>query len=156
MSGGPELGVPVPSQDRVRAILRVLLGLAYTVAGVLHIISPGGFLKITPAWVPLPETVVFLTGIAEISGGIGLAIIRKLRRAAAIGLALYAVCVFPANINHAMNMIAVGGETLTWWYHGPRLALQPVIVWLALWVGGVIDWPFSTQADLRDRESRSR
>ena len=71
---------------------------------------------------------------------------RRLRRAAGIGLALYAVCVFPANINHAVNDIAIGGTDLSWWYHGPRLARQPLFVWLALWVGGVIDWPFADRA----------
>ena len=38
--------------------------------------------------------------------------------------------------------IAIGGRALGWWYHGPRFVLQPVLVWLALWTGGVIDWPF--------------
>lgn len=32
-------------------------------------------------------------------------------------LALYSVCVFPANINHAVNHIAIGGTELGWWYH---------------------------------------
>ncbi len=124
----------------MRTILRIFLALAYLVAGVLHIVSPGPFLAITPAWVPLPETVIFLTGAAEIAGAIGL-LIPRLRMAAGIGLALYALCVWPANINHAVNAIAVDGDTLGWWYHGPRLALQPVFIWLALWVGEVVDWP---------------
>jgi hypothetical protein len=28
-------------------------------------------------------------------------------------------------------------------YHVPRLLAQPAIVWLALWVGEVTDWPFA-------------
>lgn len=125
-----------------RSILRLLLALFYMVAGIAHLRSPGGFLAITPEWVPFPEAVVALTGVAEILGAIGL-MIPRLRAAAGIGLAAYAVCVFPANINHALNDIAIGGTTLSWWYHGPRLLLQPLFVWLALWVGHVIDWPFS-------------
>jgi len=27
-------------------------------------------------------------------------------------------------------------------YHVPRMMLQPVLIWLALWAGKVIDWPF--------------
>ena len=27
-------------------------------------------------------------------------------------------------------------------YHIPRMIAQPIIVWWALWVGGVTDWPF--------------
>jgi hypothetical protein len=29
-----------------------------------------------------------------------------------------------------------------WLYHGPRLLLQPVLVWWALYAGAVTDWPF--------------
>ncbi len=125
----------------VRKALRILVALAYLVAGIAHLRSPGGFLQITPDWVPYPEAVVALTGIAEIAGAIGL-MIPRLRYTAAVGLALYALFVWPANINHALNDIAIGGRDLSWWYHGPRLVLQPVIIWLALWVGQVTEWPF--------------
>ncbi len=135
----------------IRPLLRLLLAIAYFVAGVLHIRSPEAFLAITPSWVPAPEQVVFLTGIAEIAGAMGLLVppmlIPRIRQAAGVGLALYALCVWPANINHAVNNIAIGGETLSWWYHGPRLALQPVFIWLALWVGEVVDWPFRRKTD---------
>lgn len=120
--------------------MRWLVAIFYGVAGVAHLRSPGGFLAITPGWVPWPEAVVALTGVAEIAGAVGL-MVGRLRWAAGLGLALYALCVWPANFNHAFNDIAVGGADLSWWYHGPRLALQPVIIWLALWVGGVTDWP---------------
>jgi uncharacterized membrane protein len=124
-----------------RTFFRYLLALIYLAAGIIHLRSPGGFLAITPSWVPFPAEVVAFTGIAEIAGAIGL-ITRRYRYAAGVGLALYSVCVFPANINHAINDIAIGGTRLSWWYHGPRLAFQPVFVWWALWVGGVTDWPF--------------
>jgi uncharacterized membrane protein len=134
----------------IRAGLRWLLALFYFAAGVAHLRSPAGFLAITPDWVPFPEAVVALTGAAEILGAIGLLIPRKTlswaRPAAGIGLALYALCVWPANFNHALNNIAVGGETLSWWYHGPRLVAQPLIIWLALWAGEVTDWPFRRKA----------
>lgn len=130
-------------KEWARTGLRVLLGLIYFVAGVAHIRSPGGFLQITPGWVPYPETVVLLTGLCELVGSVTLLFIPRLRAAAGIGLAAYAVGVFPANINHAINDVAIGGTHLSWWYHGPRLAFQPVFVWWALWVGGVIDWPFA-------------
>jgi uncharacterized membrane protein len=128
-------------EGRWRRAARWLLAIAYLVAGIAHLRSPGGFVAITPHWVPWPAQVVALTGIAEIAGAIGL-LIPRARRAAAMGLALYALCVWPANINHAVNDIALNGAHLSWWYHGPRLALQPVFIWWALWAGGVIDWPF--------------
>lgn len=127
--------------ENFRTSFRWLLAAFYFLAGVAHLRSPAGFLTITPAWVPFPEAVVAFTGIAELAGAIGL-LIPRFRRAAAIGLAAYAVCVYPANINHAINNLAIGGQEMSWWYHGPRLAFQPVFVWLALWVGQVFDWPF--------------
>jgi uncharacterized membrane protein len=138
---GAVIGERHPVESPVRRVARWLLALAYLVAGVAHIRSPGGFLAITPHWVPYPAQVILLTGIAEIAGAIGL-MIPRLRWAAGIGLALYALCVWPANINHAINHIQVGATQLGWWYHGPRLVLQPVIIWWALWAAHVTDWPF--------------
>ena len=133
-------------QEKARTILRWLLGIVYLVAGVGHVRSPEGFLQITPDWVPWPETVILLTGLCEIAGATALLFVPSLRRAAGIGLALYAVCVYPANIKHAMEGVAIGGTHLGWWYHGPRLAFQPVFVWWALFAGGVTDWPFRKRA----------
>jgi uncharacterized membrane protein len=130
----------------IRAGLRCLLALFYSAAGIIHLQNPAPFLAITPDWVPQPGLVVAFTGVAELAGAIGLLVpcswIGWARPAAGIGLALYALCVWPANFNHALNDIAVGGDRLSWWYHGPRLAAQPLIIWLALWVGEVTDWPF--------------
>lgn len=123
-----------------RLALRLLLAAAYAFAGYAHLVRPEPFLTITPSWVPFPEAVVFWTGIAEALGAIGLAqpFSRPLRQAAGIGLALYALCVWPANINHfAMDMaLKDGGLGLI--YHVPRMIAQPLLIWLALWTGEVI------------------
>ena len=127
----------------IRSASRWLLALFYALAGYLHLVRPEPFLTIMPDWVPAAEAVVWWTGIAELLGAAALAQpwSLDLRKAGAVGLALYAVCVFPANINHfAMNMAREdGGLGLA--YHLPRMTAQPVLVWLALWVGGVTDWP---------------
>ena len=95
-----------------------------------------------PTWVPAPEAVVWFTGVAELAGAIGLLQpwSPKLRRAAGWGLAAYAVCVFPANIVHFIRDMARPDLGLGLGYHVPRMLLQPVLVWLALWVSGV--FPF--------------
>lgn len=129
------------TREPVRTALRWLLAAFYAFAGYAHLARPEGFIAITPAWVPAPDLVVALTGIAEIAGALGL-LWKPVRRWAAIGLALYALCVWPANFNHALNDITVSGTNLDWGYHGPRLIAQPLIIWLALWVGDVVDWPF--------------
>lgn len=124
----------------IRLALRWLLAALYAFAGYMHLALPGPFLSVTPEWVPFPEAVIHWTGIAEIAGAVGLLqpASRRLRQAAGIGLALYALCVWPANINHfAMDMArSDGGLGLA--YHVPRMFAQPLVIWLALWVGEVI------------------
>ncbi len=112
---------------------RLFLVAIYLAAGILHVMLPGPFLFILPHWVPEPRFTIFITGLCEIAGAIGLCTARY-RRPAGVALALYAVAVFPANINHAQLDLASAHPVLGWWYHIPRLALQPVLVWLALWV----------------------
>lgn len=134
-----------------RLILRLVLGAAYLLAGVAHLRTPGPFLSITPAWVPEPELVIAATGVAEILGATALVAVPPLRRAAAICLALYAVCVYPANIKHALDAVSAHGASAWWPYHAPRLAFQPVIVWWALFAGGLTAWPFGRKAETRGR-----
>ena len=129
-------------QISLRFWMRAVLALFYFAAGILHLRAPGGFVKIVPSFVPWPAEVVWLTGVAEIAGAIGL-MIPRFQKTASIGLALYAICVFPANINHAFNQIDVGALPSSWWYHGPRFVLQPILVWWALFCSEVINWPFN-------------
>lgn len=131
---------------RARFALRVALALFYFGAGALHLAAPEPFVKITPAFVPWPEAIVAFTGLCEIAGAIGL-LTRRLRAAAAIGLALYAACVFPANVNHALAGIDVGGLPRSWWYHGPRLAFQPILVWLPLFAANLVTWPLRARRE---------
>jgi uncharacterized membrane protein len=134
--------------ERARMILRILLAIVYLYVGIAHLRSPATFLAIIPPWVPFPYQVILFTGLCEIAGAIAL-MTTRLRKAAGVMLALYAVCVFPANIRHAVEGIAIGGKTLGWGYHGPRLLFQPVFVWWALYAGGVINWPFKGKAGLK-------
>ncbi len=123
----------------IRTALRWLLAALYGFAGYKHIETPDPFLSITPAFVPFPEAVVFWTGIAEIIGALALLqpFSKPLRQAAGIGLALYALCVWPANINHFAIDMASDDGGLGLAYHVPRMIAQPLIIWLALWVGEV-------------------
>jgi uncharacterized membrane protein len=123
-----------------RAMMRLLMSAFYLVAGVLHLVAPAGFVLIVPNFVPWPETTVLITGVLEIAGASGL-LIKRFRRAAGIALAAYAICVFPANVYHAISGIQVGGWSTSWWYHAPRFFLQPVLVWWALYCAEVTDWP---------------
>ena len=127
--------------DRTRCVMRWLMATFYFVAGIVHLWAPDAFLPIVPSWVPAPRDVILITGLCELAGALAL-LTPSLRRWAGIMLALYAVCVFPANIKHAVDNIQLPGLPTSWWYHGPRLALQPVLVWWALFCARVVDWPF--------------
>jgi len=124
-----------------RRRLRYGLAALYGFIGIVHLVAANAMLPLMPAWVPEPWLVILATGLCEIAGAVGLLTVR-FRRAAGIGLALYAVCVYPANLKHAFDHVHVDGIPDSWWYHGPRLAFQPVLVWAALWAGGLIDGPF--------------
>ncbi len=134
----------ITTHSRSRTIARTALALAYAGIGVVHVTRPDAFLPIMPDWVPIPRDVVLATGVCELVGAAALAHPR-LRRAAGWAFAAYAVCVFPANIKHAIDNVNVPPIPSSWWYHGPRLAFQPVFVWWALWSTGVVDWPFGSR-----------
>ena len=90
-----------------------------------------------PSIVPYPMTVILLTGLAEMAGAVGL-FIPRMRVLAGTMLALYAVCVFPVNVNQAVHDLSTG-TGLGWAYHYPRLFVQPLICWWAL-VAGTVRW----------------
>ena len=129
------------SLDRIRRVLRYALVAVYGPFGVVHMAFTKAFLPIMPPVIPAPQTVIALTGACELAGAVGL-LIPRTRKAAGIGLALYAVCVYPANIYHALAHRHVPPLPDSWWYHGPRLLFQPVFVWWALFAGGLIAWPW--------------
>ena len=127
-----------------RAVVRWLLAALYLTAGIFHLTRPQPFLGITPNWVPWPDTAILLTGLAELAAVPALLQpwSQPLRRAAGIGLAVYAVCVYPANVNHMIIDLAKPDHGLGLAYHIPRQLAQPLVVWAALWASGAIDWPW--------------
>lgn len=104
-------------------------------AGIIHLAWPGVFLHIMPEAVPMPYAVVLATGVAEMAGAAAL-FAPRLRRIAGIMLALYCLCVYPANILHAVQDLSTG-TGLGMAYHYPRLFAQPFLCWWALIAGGV-------------------
>lgn len=137
----------------IRAAARWLLALFYAVAGYFHLTAPGPFLKIMPHWVPAAPSVVMWTGVAELAGAAGLMqpFSRDLRRAAGVGLALYALCVWPANVNHMMTDLARPDHGWGLAYHIPRMLAQPVLIWLALWASEATDWPLARPSNADSR-----
>ena len=119
---------------RAANIARLVLAPLYALAGVLHVLRPEFFMPMMPGSIPEPELVVIATGFAEIAGAIAL-FVPRLRKLAGAMLALYALCVFPVNINHAVHDLSTG-TGLSMAYHYPRLFAQPFICLWALLAGG--------------------
>ena len=122
--------------------MRWLMAALYVAAGVGHLAAPAAFLSITPSWVPWAPQVIVVTGVLELLGSVALLTRTPLRWWAGVALALYALCVWPANFKHALDGTALPYVGSSWLYHVPRLALQPVLIWWALYCAGVIDWPW--------------
>jgi uncharacterized membrane protein len=129
------------SRGTRRAVMRWAFAAFYVAAGVAHLWVHEKLLLITPDWVPYPTQLIMLTGLFELAASTAL-VTRPLRWWAGVTLALYALCVWPANFKHALDGIEMPLIGNSWWYHGPRLALQPVIIWGSLYAAGVINWPW--------------
>jgi uncharacterized membrane protein len=77
---------------------KVFLAIAaifYTFAGVLHFVRTSMYVKIMPPYVPWHLAMVYVSGAAEILGGVAL-LIPPVRRSAALGLVALLIAVFPA------------------------------------------------------------
>jgi uncharacterized membrane protein len=122
-----------------RLVMRIILAVFFAAAGLAHLIAPADFLKITPDWAPFAPAVIAITGFFELVCATAL-LTPSLRYWAGIALAIYSVCVWPTNFKHAFEGIQIAHVPSTWLYHGPRLAMQPVIIWWALFSAGVVGW----------------
>lgn len=131
-----------PAFPRVRAVMRWVIAAFFVAAGVVHLAVPEVLLSIKPDWVPLAPQVIFATGLCEFACAAAL-VTWPFRSWAGIAMAAYAICVWPASFKHALGHADIAHISLRWWYHAPRLAFQPVIVWWALFSAGVIDWPWT-------------
>lgn len=122
---------------RGQNIARLTIAPLFILVGVMHLTRADTIAPLMPKAVPHPVAVIVLTGIAEMAGAVGL-FIPCTRAIAGIMLALYAVCVFPVNVNQAVHDLSTG-TGLSWAYHYPRLFVQPLICWWAL-VAGAVSW----------------
>jgi uncharacterized membrane protein len=106
---------------------RKLLGLLFVGAGMLHFLAPGAYERIMPPYLPLHRELVYLSGAAEILGGLGL-LPKRTRRAAGIGLVLLLIAVWPANVQ--MLIDARASQEPRWWLAllWARLPLQVVLI----------------------------
>jgi len=114
---------------------RYLIGTIFVLAGLLHFLKPAFYVKIMPDYIPRHKTMVYLSGAAEIAGGIGM-FVPEVRPEAAFGLILLLLAVFPANIDMAVKSVKKRG-----WFDLYslllilRLPLQFVLMYWVYWAG---------------------
>ena len=118
--------------NSTRLLGRIFLCLFFAVAGLNHFISPATYLSIMPPYLPAPLTLVYLSGAAELIGGVAI-LIPFFRIPAGWGLILLLVAVFPANIYALQNGMAIGGQPVTRWMLVLRLPLQLLFIYWVYW-----------------------
>lgn len=108
---------------------RIVLAALFLVAGALHFVLPQMYLRIMPPLLPEPLGLIYLSGVAEMLGGLGL-LIPATRKAAAWGLVALLIAVWPANIYMAIAHISFPGIFGQSWAQWLRVPLQiPMIYW---------------------------
>jgi len=105
----------------------VLLAVLMVAAGVMHFVAPKAYARTVPRWLPAPATLVAVSGVCEILGGLGL-LVPQARPWAAWGLIALFIAVFPANVNMAVNRIGFGRKPPPAWLLWARLPLQGVLI----------------------------
>jgi uncharacterized membrane protein len=116
----------------LRTIALVLTAVFFVVAGSLHFLRPGPYVKIVPPFIPWALGMVYISGVAEIAGGVGI-LLPAVRRAAGWGLVALLIAVFPANIYMALDRVQATANPLPVWVLWARLPLQFVLIWWTLW-----------------------
>ena len=79
-----------------------LVGPLFVVAGALHFVVPKAYVAMMPRYLPAHRELVYASGVAEITGGMGL-MHPSTRTWAGRWLVATLVAVFPANLNMALN-----------------------------------------------------
>jgi uncharacterized membrane protein len=120
----------------VKAVVRVLFAAFFVIAGVTHFTNREFFVSIVPPYLPWPEMLVYVSGVAEIVLGV-LLLVPATTRIAAWGMIALLIAVFPANIHMAMNPELYPGTPFTALLL--RLPVQGVMVAIAYWFTGRTD-----------------
>ncbi|MCI0384305.1 hypothetical protein [Streptomyces sp. CNQ085] len=114
------------------------LAVMLTVTAATHFIRSGAtsmpghgdMAAMVPPFVPWAHTMVYLTGVLELIGALGL-VLAATRPAAGFGLAVLFSLMLPANIHAAVEGVVFNGEAATpLWF---RVPLQMLFIAVALW-----------------------
>ncbi len=113
-----------------RSIALLALALMFVVAGVLHFTMPDFYLSIMPPFLPWHLELVYLSGVLEILGGLGV-LVAPIRRLTGYALIALLAAVYLANINMAMNAGDFAHLGPAWAFY-LRLPVQ-LVFWVWTW-----------------------
>lgn len=124
------------SKEAARLLVRVWLAVNFVAIGVLHFTHADLFVAIMPPALPWHLELVWLSGVFEILGGVGL-LVPFSRRFAGWGLLALLVAVFPANIHMAVNEVYLPVDWLNQtpaglWLRLPFQFVFAAAVWFAM------------------------
>jgi uncharacterized membrane protein len=131
--------MPDAAIETAQWIARVGLAIMFVSMGVMHFL-PGPARTMARLIPPRlrgtgllsPRALVYFTGLCEIAGGIGM-LIPATRGAAAVGLVLFLIAVFPANAYASEHRDRFGAISIPFWRrYFAQLALILVVVLAAL------------------------
>jgi uncharacterized membrane protein len=107
---------------------RVGLSLFFVFTAMGHFVRPQEMSAMLPTFVPYRIEIIYLTGILELLGAIGVWLPR-LMRLAGLCLILMLICILPANIYSAINRIDFGGHGSGLAYLVVRVPFQFFVIW---------------------------
>jgi len=110
-------------------------GIAFVLTGIEHFRGPQKFVEIVPSYLPFALFLVYLTGVMEITGGLGI-IYPETREIAGRLMALFLIVLYPANLYMWTNDVPFNGTKLTTNGHLLRLGVQFLLIIIALGFSG--------------------
>jgi uncharacterized membrane protein len=104
----------------------LVVALFFISGAIGHFAFGSFFARIMPAYLPWHLELVYISGLFELLGAIGI-LFQRTRLLAAYGLMALCVAVFPANLNMALHP-ELSPELPVEFLYG-RLPFQPVFIW---------------------------
>ena len=116
----------------IRRISLVAIAVAFVLGGLAHFTNRDTYVAMMPPYLPAHLALVYISGVFEVLGGLGL-VLGRTRLLAGYGLMALLVAVFPANIHMALNPETFASPSLPAWGLYVRLPIQFVVMAWVYW-----------------------
>ncbi len=116
----------------MKLILLYVMALLFVLAGINHFWHPKTYLRIMPPYLPMPQLLNYVSGIAEITLGIMLCF-KVTQKLAAWSIAIMLVLFFSVHIYMLQQSLNKAPYALSPAMAWGRLLVQPLLIAWALW-----------------------